>query len=52
MIYVWANNPKRKTMKGRECRITARGRMNSVRVEFENGQREIVSGNSLRKDRT
>lgn len=48
-IYAWGNNKKRATMKGRACRILAYGRMNSRLIEFENGQREVVSGNALRK---
>jgi len=47
--YIWGNNEKRKTMKNRPCKIIARGKMNSICIEFENGQREIVSGNSIRK---
>ena len=42
-VYVWGNNAKRATLKGRRCRIVARGRMNSILVEFENGQREVTS---------
>lgn len=48
-IYAWGNNTKRKTMKGRRCRVLARGRKNSIMIEFENGQREIVSRNSIKK---
>jgi len=48
--YHWANNEKRKTLKGRKCRIVAYGRMNSCCIEFEdNGQREIVSKRALRR---
>jgi hypothetical protein len=43
----WANNPKRETLKSRRCRIVAKGGMGSVLVEFEDGQREIVSWRSL-----
>ena len=43
MKYRWGNNSKRVTMKGRECKVIARGRMNSICIEFGNGQREIVS---------
>lgn len=48
-IYVWGNNEKRATLKGRKCRILHTMRANSMLVEFENGQREIVSRRSLRK---
>jgi len=48
--YSWGNNEKRKTLKGRLCRVVSRGAMRSVMVEFENGQREIVSFRALRKE--
>lgn len=49
-IYTWGNNEKRKTLRGRKCKVLYRGKMNSCLVEFENGQRECVSRNSLRKE--
>lgn len=48
-IFGWGNNPKRATMKGRPCRVIARGTMRSVLIEFADGQREIVSYRSLRE---
>jgi len=50
-IFSWKNNEKRKTMYGRRCKIISRGKMNSIKIEFENGQQEIVSGNSIRKNK-
>ena len=50
-LYVWKNNEKRKAMFRRECRIIARGKMNSVLIEFNDGQREIMSGNSIHRGR-
>lgn len=47
--YAWKNNPKREEMYGKRFRIIARGKMNSVLVEFEDGQREVISGNAIRK---
>lgn len=48
--YAWRNNEKRLTMYGRECEVIARGKMNSIMIRFtDNGQREIVSRNSVRK---
>ena len=47
--FAWGNNPKRATMKGRKCRVIVRGKMNSCEIEFENGQKEIVSRNAIRK---
>ena len=50
-VYIWKNNPKRETMRGRQCKILVSGKMNSVLIEFiDNGQKEIVSRNSLRKN--
>ena len=44
----WSNNSKRKTMKNRICKVIARGKLNSILIEFlDNKQREIVSRNSL-----
>lgn len=48
-FYSWGNNPKRQTLKGRPCRVLARGTMRSVLVEFENGQKEVVSIRALRR---
>ena len=48
-VYSWGNNEKRESLKGRPCRILARGTMRSVMVEFADGQREIVSHRALRK---
>ena len=48
MVFRWGNNSKRATMKGRECKIITRGKMNSICIEFlDNGQREIVSRRSV-----
>ena len=48
-VYRWKNNSKRQSLYGRICQVLARGKMNSALVEFENGQREIISRNALRK---
>jgi hypothetical protein len=49
-IYAWRNNSKRETMYGRLCRVVERSAKNSALIEFaDNGQREVVSRNSLRK---
>lgn len=47
--FVWGNNEKRATMKGRRCAVVCRGAKNSCMIEFENGQQEIVSRNAIRK---
>jgi len=49
-IYTWGNNPKRATLKGRRCRVLYRLALNSCVAEFENGQKEIISRNALRRD--
>lgn len=49
-VYRWRNGEKWRTLHGRTCRLLVRGAMNSRLVEFvDNGQREIVSGNALRR---
>ena len=50
-VYAWGNNAKRQMLKGRPCRIVARGTMRSVLVEFNDGQREVVSIRALRKEK-
>jgi hypothetical protein len=49
--YVWGNNEKRKTLKGQKCRILARMRMNSIVIEFENGEQEVTSRYAIRKEK-
>ena len=44
-VYRW----NRMGRKGQRCRVTARGGMNSVCVEFEDGFRAVSSGNAVRK---
>lgn len=48
-IYRWGNNSKRATLKGHKCKVVARGALNSCLIEFEDGQREIISRNALRR---
>jgi hypothetical protein len=49
LVYVWANNAKRVTLHMRRCRILVRGAKNSCLVEFDDGQREVVSRWAVRK---
>jgi hypothetical protein len=44
-IYRW----DRQGRKGQRCNVTARGAMNSCRVEFDDGYRMITSRNAIRK---
>jgi hypothetical protein len=49
MTHVWrwrVNLPERH---GTRCRVIARGKMNSVCVEFEDGVRHIVSRYAVRR---
>jgi len=49
-VYCWGNNPARARMKGRVCRVLARGAKNSVAIEFvDNGERTLTSRNALRR---
>ena len=49
--YRFKNNPKRIKLYGKRCAVVARGAMNSVLIEFEDGTREVVSRNAIRKIR-
>jgi hypothetical protein len=52
-IYAWGNNPRRAALKGRPCRIVARGsRLRSVLIEFENGERVVTSERAVRANPT
>ncbi len=48
-LYAWKNNPKRLTLYGRKLRVIVRGPANSALVEFEDGQREVISRNAMRR---
>ena len=48
-VYKWKNNEKRLTLYGRRFRVIHRGRQNSALVEFEDGQREVISRNAIRR---
>lgn len=47
-VYAWGNNEKRAALKGRRCRILARGRMRSILVEFENGEKVVTSERAVK----
>lgn len=44
-VYFW----HRQGRKGQFCRVTARGKMNSCCVQFEDGYKMITSRNAIRK---
>jgi hypothetical protein len=50
-LYVWGNNSKRTLLKGKRCRVLCRGKMNSCMIEFEDGEKEVVSRNAIRRAR-
>jgi hypothetical protein len=47
--YAWKNNSKRATLYKRRFRVLNRGKMNTAVAEFENGQKEAISRNAIRK---
>lgn len=49
-IFFWKNNQRRTELKGKKLKVLCRGRMNSCLVEFENGNKEIISRNAIRRD--
>jgi hypothetical protein len=48
-VFSWRNNSKRATLYGRRFRVIVRAGRNSALVEFENGQREVISRNAIRR---
>ena len=44
-IYRW----NRQGRKGQTCTVTARGKMNSICVRFEDGYTMVTSGNAIRR---
>jgi hypothetical protein len=48
-VYRWRKH--RPELFGRACRVLARGRMNSVLVEFTGGERHVVSRHAVRRIR-
>jgi hypothetical protein len=51
-LYVWRNNERRAALCGRRCRIVAAGKMGTVLVEFENGERVTTSHRAVRRAKT
>lgn len=50
-IYRWNRPSAAASRKGQRCAVTARGAMNSCRVEFADGFRMITSRNAVRRAR-
>jgi hypothetical protein len=51
-IYGWGNNPKRKLLKHCRCKIIKTLKKNSVLVQFENGEGEVISRRALKKEKS
>lgn len=49
MTWYWRKKPEGQNRKGQHCRVVARGRMNSIMVEFEDGYRVITSRYAVRE---
>lgn len=47
--YVWFWRTRLPERKGQKCRVIARGKMNSILVEFEDGYRVVASRYAVRK---
>jgi hypothetical protein len=47
--HVWYWRSRLPERKGQRCRVLARGTMNSVLVEFEDGYRTVTSRHAVRK---
>lgn len=49
-VFHWRNTEERKKLFGRRCRIVNMGKLlNSVLVEFEDGEKAVVSQRALRR---
>jgi hypothetical protein len=51
VVYAWGNNPVRKRLKGKRCRVLAYGAKNSVLLEFMDGERIVTSRYAIRKQK-
>ena len=49
LTFCWGNNERRKQLKGRDCIMLGRGKLNSVMIKFlDNNEIVITSGNALK----
>jgi hypothetical protein len=48
-VYHWRNNPVRELLYGRRCRIARRLKLNSVLLEFEDGEQVVTSRTAIRR---
>ena len=50
-VYAWGNNPVRRALKGRRCRILAQGPMGTVLIEMcDTGELTTTSRRALRRE--
>jgi hypothetical protein len=49
--YRWFWRARLPNRKGQHCRVVARGKMNSILVEFMDGYRVVTSRYAVRKDK-
>ena len=49
--HVWYWRQRLPNRKGQRCRVLVRGRMNSILVEFEDGQQVVTSRHAVRRIR-
>ena len=47
--YIWFWKKKLPQYKGKRCKVLARGKMNSILVEFEDGYRVVTSRYAVRR---
>jgi hypothetical protein len=50
-IFKWGNNQLRDAFKGRPCVVLARGKMNSVLIQFEDGFKMITSRYAVKENK-
>jgi hypothetical protein len=48
--YVWFWKKRLPERKGQKCRILARGKLNSILVEFDDGHRVVTSRYAVRRN--
>ena len=48
-IYVWRNGKRRRELRGKRCKILGKAGKNLVNIEFESGERMMVSRFAIRR---
>ena len=52
MTHIWFWRSRLPERKGQKCRVIARGKMNSILVEFEDGYRVVTSRYAVRRTKS